>query len=79
LPVVGWSAIGRLATILRTDRTAQAIIAGLAFLQNLRGGDYEIATETIRAIRLLEAVAEQFLREGSGLHPVPVPCAREPS
>ena len=33
---------------LRTDRTAQVIIAGLAFMQNLRRGHYELATETPR-------------------------------
>ncbi|MBB4747724.1 transposase-like protein [Actinoplanes lobatus] len=31
---------------LRTDRTAQTVIAGHAFVQNLRRGHYEIATET---------------------------------
>jgi transposase-like protein len=31
---------------LRTDQTAGVIIAGLAFIQNLRRGHYEIATET---------------------------------
>jgi len=31
---------------LRTDRTATVIIRGLAFLQNLRRGHYELATET---------------------------------
>ena len=30
---------------LRTDRTAATIIAGLAFVQNLRRGHYELATE----------------------------------
>ncbi|MFI1993722.1 DDE-type integrase/transposase/recombinase [Actinoplanes sp. NPDC020271] len=31
---------------LRIDRTAQTVIAGHAFVQNLRRGHYEIATET---------------------------------
>jgi transposase, IS6 family len=31
---------------LRTDRTAKVIIGGLAFMQNLRRGHYEVATET---------------------------------
>ncbi|MEV4826804.1 IS6 family transposase [Micromonospora sp. NPDC049257] len=31
---------------LRTDRTAQTVIAGHAFVQNLRRGHYEIATDT---------------------------------
>jgi transposase-like protein len=43
---------------LRTDRTAQMIITGLAFLQNLRRGHYELATETIRPLRIAAAFAE---------------------
>jgi hypothetical protein len=40
---------------LRTDRTAAAIIAGLAPLQNLRGGQYELAIETSRPQRVAAA------------------------
>jgi transposase, IS6 family len=43
---------------LRTDRTAQVIIAGLAFVQNLRRGHYELATETPRGLRVALAFAE---------------------
>ena len=43
---------------LRTDRTAAVIIAGLAFLQNLRRGHYELATETPRPLRVAAAFAE---------------------
>ena len=43
---------------LRTDHTAQVIIAGLAFLQNLRRGHYELATETPRQLRVAAAFAE---------------------
>ncbi len=44
---------------LRTDRTAQVIIAGLAnFIQNLRRGHYEIATETPRPLRVAAAFTE---------------------
>jgi transposase-like protein len=43
---------------LCTDRTAQVIIAGLAFLQNLRRGHYELATETTRPLRVAAAFAE---------------------
>jgi transposase-like protein len=43
---------------LRTDRTAQAIIAGLAFLQNLRRGHYELATETAGALQIAAAFTE---------------------
>jgi transposase, IS6 family len=43
---------------LRTDRTAQIIIAGLAFMQNLRRGHYELATQTIRPLRVAAAFTE---------------------
>jgi transposase-like protein len=43
---------------LRTDRTAQVIIGGLAFLQNLRRGHYEIATEAARPLRVAAAFTE---------------------
>ena len=43
---------------LRTDRTAQVIIPGLAFLQNLRRGHYELATETPRPLRVAAAFTE---------------------
>ena len=43
---------------LHTDRTAQIIIAGLAFLQNLRRGHYELGVDTAQASRLATAFAE---------------------
>ena len=43
---------------LRTDRTAQVIVSGLAFLQNLRRGHYELATESIRPLRVAAAFTE---------------------
>ena len=43
---------------LRTDRTATVIITGLAFIQNLRRGYYEIATETPRPLRIAAAFTE---------------------
>ncbi|MEU8076757.1 DDE-type integrase/transposase/recombinase [Catellatospora citrea] len=43
---------------LRTDRTAQVIIAGHAFMQNLRRGHYEIATGIPPARRVAAAFAE---------------------
>jgi hypothetical protein len=43
---------------LRTDRTAQVIIAGLAFLQNPRGGHYEFGNETTRSLRITGAFTE---------------------
>ena len=33
---------------LRTDRTAAVVISGLAFLENVRRGHYELANQTIR-------------------------------
>jgi transposase-like protein len=43
---------------LRTGRTTQVIITGLAFMQNLRRGHYAIATETIRPLRVAAAFTE---------------------
>jgi IS6 family transposase len=43
---------------LRTDRTAQTVIAGHAFVQHLRRGHYEIATETPPRLRLAAAFTE---------------------
>ena len=43
---------------LRTDRTAQIVIAGLAFVQNLRRGHYELATEAPRQLRVAAAFTE---------------------
>jgi transposase-like protein len=43
---------------LRTDRAAQVIIAGLAFIQNLRRGHYELAAEQPRALQVAAAFTE---------------------
>ena len=43
---------------LRTDRTAQVVIAGLAFVQNLRRGHYELGIETLRHLRVAAAFTE---------------------
>ncbi|GIE24933.1 IS6 family transposase [Winogradskya humida] len=43
---------------LRTDRTAQTVIAGHAFVQNLRRGHYEIAADTASRQRLATAFTE---------------------
>jgi transposase, IS6 family len=45
----------------RTGRTAKAIVVGLAFLQNLRRGRYELATETARPLRVAAASTELAL------------------
>jgi transposase-like protein len=43
---------------LRTDKTAQVIIAGHAFMQNLRRGHYELAVHAPPAMRVAAAFTE---------------------
>ena len=43
---------------LRTDRTAQTIIAGHAFMQNLRHGHYELGADAPRGLRVAAAFTE---------------------
>lgn len=43
---------------LRNDQTAQVIIAGHAFMQNLRRGHYELAVDVPSAKRVAAAFAE---------------------
>ena len=43
---------------LRTDQTAQVIIAAHAFMQNLRRGHYDLGLDTPPAVRLAAAFAE---------------------
>jgi IS6 family transposase len=43
---------------LRSDRTAQTVIAGQAFMQNLRRGHYELAVDAPGAQRVAVAFAE---------------------
>ena len=43
---------------LRTDRTAQVIIAGHAFVQNLRHGHYELGLDAPPAQRVAAAFTE---------------------
>ena len=43
---------------LRTNRTAGVIITGLAFIQNLRRGHYDLATETTGPLRVAAAFTE---------------------
>jgi hypothetical protein len=40
---------------LHTDRTAQAVIAGHAFVQNLRRGHYDLELDTSPTTRLVAA------------------------
>ena len=43
---------------LQTDRTAQVVIAGHAFLQNLRRGHYELGVDARSALRVAAAFTE---------------------
>jgi transposase, IS6 family len=43
---------------LRTDRTATRVIAGHAFVQNLRRGHYELGVDASPALRVAAAFAE---------------------
>jgi IS6 family transposase len=43
---------------LQTDQTAQVVIAGHAFMQNLRRGHYEIGLDVPPASRLAAAFAQ---------------------
>jgi hypothetical protein len=46
---------------LKRDRTARVIVAGHAFVQNLRRGFYELGTDARSAARLADAFAELAL------------------
>jgi transposase-like protein len=43
---------------LRTDQTAQVIIAGHAFMQNLRRGHYELGLDAMPKLRVATAFIE---------------------
>jgi transposase-like protein len=43
---------------LHADRTAQVVIAGLAFVQNLRRGHYELGIDVHPALRVAAAITE---------------------
>jgi hypothetical protein len=43
---------------LRTDQTAQVIIAGHAFIQNLHRGHYELAVDAPPMLRVAAAFTE---------------------
>jgi hypothetical protein len=43
---------------LQTDQTAQVIIAGYAFMQNVRRGHYELAVDATSARRVAAAFTE---------------------
>ena len=43
---------------LRTDRTAAVVIAGHAFVQNLRRGHHELGLDTHPALRVSAAFTE---------------------
>jgi len=46
---------------LKRDRTARVIVAGHAFVQNLRRGHYDLGTDVPSASRLADAFAELAL------------------
>jgi len=46
---------------LKRDRTARVIVAGHAFVQNLRRGFYDLGTDVPKASRLADAFAELAL------------------
>jgi transposase-like protein len=46
---------------LHTDRTAQVLIAGHAFVQNLRRGQYELGVDASPALRVATAFTELAL------------------
>jgi transposase-like protein len=46
---------------LRTDRTATVIIAGLAFMQNIRRGHDELGNDAHRTLRVVAAFTELAL------------------
>jgi hypothetical protein len=46
---------------LKRDRTARVIVAGHAFIQNLRRGFYDLGTDAPPAVRLADAFAELTL------------------
>ena len=43
---------------LQTDRTAQVVITGHAFLQNLRRGHYELGIDALPGLRVAAAFTE---------------------
>jgi hypothetical protein len=43
---------------LQTDRSAQVVIAGHAFMQNLRRGHYELGVDACPALRVAAAFTE---------------------
>jgi hypothetical protein len=54
---------------LRTDTTAPVIIAGHAFMQNLRRGHYELALDAPPALRVAAAFTELAQRSDRGPDP----------
>jgi transposase, IS6 family len=46
---------------LKRDRTARVIVAGHAFVQNLRPGFYDLGTDAAAGSRLADAFAEVAL------------------
>jgi hypothetical protein len=73
---------------LRTDKTVQVVIAGHAFMQNLRRGHYELAVDAPPARRVAAAFAElarsapdpsTHIDLGCSSMPTPGGCSSEPA
>jgi transposase-like protein len=60
---------------LKTDRTAQVVVAGHAFLQNLRRGHYELAVHTSTPAK---RVAAAFTELAQAIWPPPRPRSARP-
>jgi hypothetical protein len=43
---------------LRTERSVQIVIPGLAFVRNLRRGNYELGAEAVHPLRVATAFGE---------------------
>ncbi|MEV1286149.1 DDE-type integrase/transposase/recombinase [Micromonospora sp. NPDC049679] len=61
---------------LRTDQTAQVIITGYAFIQNLRRGHYELGLDTQPKLRIASAFNDLARvirrRPDPGVPPLPI-------
>ena len=68
---------------LRTDRTAQTVIAGHAFMQNVRRGHYELGVDARPALRVtaafIELAQQSDTRSAGSTRPQTPRNATEPS
>jgi hypothetical protein len=59
---------------LRTDRTAHVVFTGLAFLQDVHRGHYELATESPRQLSVAASSPSSHWRSEQQTHPAS-PCS----